>query len=82
MLQEERPSNTVQVAPCRSMCRDSWKGLHPGMACHSSSGLGLWALMFGWGGFPVRPMMFWDEYLWLTKFDLEINAILKVFICI
>lgn len=26
-------------------------------------------------GFPVCPMMFCDEYIWLAKLDLEINAI-------
>lgn len=27
------------------------------------------------GGFPICPIMLYDEYIWLTKLDLEINAI-------
>lgn len=33
-------------------------------------------------GFPVRPTMFRDECMWLTKLDLEINAISEGSICI
>lgn len=38
-----------------------------GTACHSRWG--------GIVGFPTCPTMFYDGYIWLTKLDLEINAI-------